>query len=39
LSGAALILAASLRLILENAIASAFVMPLKGQNPNQNRND
>jgi len=39
LSGAALILAASLRLILENAFVSASVMPLKGQNPNQNRND
>jgi len=28
-------LATSLRLALENAFASAFVMPLKGQNPSQ----
>jgi len=30
-------LAASLRLALENAFASAFVMPPQGQNPSQNQ--
>jgi len=33
------LLTASLRLILENAFASAFVMPPQGQNPSQNRKD
>jgi len=33
------LLAASLRLALENAFASAVVMPPQGQNPGQNRKD
>jgi len=33
------LLAASLRLVLENAFASAAVMPPQGQNPSQNQKD
>jgi len=33
------LLAASLRLVLENTFPSAFVMPPQGQNPGQNRKD
>jgi len=38
-SCSARLLAASLRLALENAFASAAVMPPQGQNPGQNRKD
>jgi hypothetical protein len=37
--GSTHLLAASLRLVLENTFPSAFVMPPQGQNPGQNRKD